>query len=228
LSATAAKTSPSAAPVPASIALDEQHDADCADEHEQRRANVARDPFHERHDDDLCVILGFRAGKDVASRERERVDRGNEISLRLVGGYARLHAADHVETPAAEGCGIERQRQPDIGAFRHRELARHHTHDGRRTAIQLDYTTEDLRIASEHPLPEPVADHANGDVVWPVFAGDEGPAHDRRRPEYSEEILRHRRCVDANGIATPRQRVPGLIERRHAGERAAFFANGYE
>jgi hypothetical protein len=69
--------------------------------------------LHERHEDDLRVIVGLRVREDVAARQCERVDRRNEIAFRAVIGDTRLHPPDHVQAPAVEPRRIEPQRDPN-------------------------------------------------------------------------------------------------------------------
>ncbi len=80
---------------------------------------------------------------------------------------------------------------------------RHHPDDGRWIAVQPDRAPDDARVAAEHPLPEPVADHADAVVVRRILTGDERSTQEWRRSEHAEEIERYRCRIDANGIAGP-------------------------
>jgi hypothetical protein len=97
------------------------------------------------------------------------------------------------------------ERRP---AARKAERRRHHADDGERPLVDADPATDDVRVGSEHPAPEGVAEHnlrprgldagfAHQNVVAPA----EGPSECRRDAENGKQVGAHGRAGEPLGIA---------------------------
>ena len=87
---------------------------------------------------------------------------------------------------AGDRCvGIELKREPEIGRGaedRRVERGIQNTHHDGRLAIEWKAATDHLRVATESPLPESVAEDGDRSTAGPIFVSGEGAAWTRAAP----------------------------------------------
>ena len=143
-------------------ARDEQHEADGAQQQQQRGPRVFDDVAVQRGDRELEVSVVLRVRLLEAFRDVLNVSR------RGVTAHAVLHAADHVEEPRAAVVYAERlivgEWHPELALGRVRQRRRHHADDRVGDAVQPDRLPDDVRVPAEALHPEAVTEQ--DDVVF--------------------------------------------------------------
>ena len=151
-------------------ARDQQDEGDRAQQHPQRRSDVADDDLLHRRDAEAAL---------AAQRVRKRLAELLRGLLQLRGGGgerdARFQAAGGQEEMALHhAVRIDLKRQPDIRRARRRldgfgiERAQHADHFVR-LAVERQLAADDRRVAAEAALPEPFAQDDDVAAVRQVF-----------------------------------------------------------
>src|SRR5206468_7074593 len=141
--------------------------------------------------------------------------KGVHLSLRLTEAGSRFQASDHDQTALIARLPVQpaspvilrakRQRQPNLGAARKREIRRplcaarkiklrwKDANDRALVAIDGNALAQQRRITAEAPLPKSVADQRDPGSAWSFFVGSECPAQQRCHAERLEEPGCHSR-----------------------------------
>jgi hypothetical protein len=169
---------------------DEEHAANGAEQHQQRRARGAHELLLQgpRDADEVRRLIGIRGAQLVRD--------GGEFGVDAVERLAGFHPADGAQivgtalgtrVGGAVGGQVVGGGHPEVGALREVHRDRHHAHHGVGRAVQPHGLVEGVGRPAEAALPEAVAEH---DVLSParrrVIAG-ELPAEDGRHAEHVEE-----------------------------------------
>ena len=134
--------------------------------------------------------------------------RGDDVHLcsRLLERHAAAQASDAVERMVAPIGGLafaQAQRHPERGPLgcRKAELAGHDADHGERLVVHQDLPPDHVGIPAELRLPEAVAEEQRARRSGAIVCVGERTAHQRRGSEDPQNVGRHGRAFDTNGIA---------------------------
>ena len=91
--------------------------------------------------------------------------------------------------PPAHELELGNDLGPDVHVGKQIRHVRHHADDGLRGAIEVKDSADDIRIARELRLPEPLRDHDLHPVDVVLLGSVEAP-HERSQTERGEDVLR--------------------------------------
>jgi hypothetical protein len=168
---------------------DEQHEADRAEQGQQRRAHVARDEI-------LKLSHGRRVTRvEVGPLGGELLLNPFEFGPRLLDRHAVFQPRD--DGVAAPAAGLESgrllrpvERMPDVAPADERPLIidrRHHADDGLTLAVEPQRLPDDARVASES-LPQPMTDDDDAMTCFAQLVRRERAPEQRRDAERGEVI----------------------------------------
>ena len=113
------------------------------------------------------------AGVDIRILRGEPVADGPHFGDHLLERHTRLRPADTGQVPVGPLAGGEVlrifQRRPQGPCRRIRESPGHHADDLDRHSVEHDRPSDDLRVAAETLLPQPVTEDGNLVPAWQIF-----------------------------------------------------------
>ncbi len=195
-------------------ASDQQHEADGAEQQQERRPDRPDDLLAERRYTDAVPGVGRRMlGGDALGNQAG-------LCLGLLERHARLQPRDgpHVAGVAVDvGVGFG-QRPEQLGLSREHparqrlELGRQHADHGVRHEIESDGATDDVRRRAETTLPQTIGDHHDAVVVPFLIRWKKQTTELGTRPHRSEEAVRYLRPVDTFRVTVAGEdRTPGGV-----------------
>ena len=203
---------------------DEEHEADRAQQHQQRRAHVPGGLDAERGDEQAPVV-----GVVVRVVALELLGDGPHLPRGLLHRNPWSHARDEVEelrgaVVVRHLIGLEDERGPDLGVAVEEipEPARHHPDDFVALAVQGEATAHDVRRTPEDPPPGIVAQNRDPIVPGAVLTRLQGPSQQRGHLERGEELAGHALALQAHRLVDAGEvRLPSGLH-RHGRERAGL------
>jgi hypothetical protein len=178
---------------------DEQHEADRAEQDEERRAGRVVDARDLLRRD--AQGPGAREGRLALERQAHRVHQLLRVGLR----NARRQAPDAVEA-ARRGVALVGPQvigQIDrFGVAVQLEAPRHDPDDGVRVVVEQDVAAEHVRVAAVAPLPDVLADDRHRRRPRPPIVVAKPAAETRLHAEHREEARRDEAAVDALGFGS--------------------------
>ena len=146
---------------------DQQHEANGAEKHEERRSHVAHDHVGERHGVERQRVVG------LTERHLQLTADSPQVVIDLRERDARLGTADdrqELTAPALRGRRAEgvvvNERRIHIRVVEQPGAGREHADDLDRRAADPDPAAEHTAIAAELALPEPIVEHGHPFVPW--------------------------------------------------------------
>ncbi len=99
---------------------------------------------------------------------------------------------------------VEHPRHPEIAGLGQVEAARHDPYHRRGASIDRQHPADDLRIATEAALPEPVVEQDDRRGAGGEVLGLEGASDIRRHAQHREKTLGYLPCLHVLGTAGSR------------------------
>ena len=194
---------------------DQQDEADGAEQHQQRTADVADDLLVQRHDAERQAAIGRIDVRKVAPQPGGD---GVHLGLRGGGAGAGLELGENVVVLAgADGGSVrrERQRQEDLAVLgdpkrrhhlaRQRESFGQHADDLERLSVERHRPSDDRWILPITPRPGAVVEDRRSRPARCVVSGFEEPAVQRPRAEHRQQVRGHADRPDAFRFAVASQ-----------------------
>ncbi len=170
-------------------ARDQEDEADGAEQHVQRRADVGDERFAEELRRETVV------GRERRKLLAEDLGRRLQLGLRLLERHPWHQLRRDLEIVSlVAGVRIELERDPDVRVGEELlEIRRaiDHADDRVRYAAQRHHPTEHVRIAVEAPRPGLEAQDDGALAIRAILVLVEGPPHEHPRAEEAEEVARH-------------------------------------
>ncbi len=208
-------------------ARDEQHEADRAEEDEQRRARLRPDQSLAQGDEAHAPVR-VRVGVGLGESRGDAA----QLLLRLRARHTFTDAADDREISTrtlTQLARLARQRRPDLRVGRVPELLRHDADHGRAPAAdERQLLTDDARVSAEAALPEPVTQNDGARPARAELFRRERAAERGRDAEQREEVFRDAHARDHLGQAARVERQAAARVGRQPLEGAALRAPVHE
>ena len=207
----------------------EQHEADGAEENQQRPSNIPQQHVVE--------------GKSV---ERQRVVRlakrrlklcadSPQVTVGLRERHAWLRPCDHREELASSSFrsrGAERvvvhERRVDLRIVEQARSRGEDADDFHRRARDRDRAAEHARVAAELALPEPVIEHGHPGMSRLVLTRQQAPAERDRQAKQAEQAVAHVRSADLARFAGAQHGEHAARIRLDLLERPRVLADAHE
>jgi hypothetical protein len=178
--------------------------ADGADQHQQRPADVADNHVAQRRDRSALspVLL-------VTKLSLPRWHKRPQLTLNGVHINAVVQSPDRLRDRALVegGRDVEGQRHPEFRvAPEQLEIRRHHPNDLVRRIFERHDAAKHVPVAAKSGLPQREAEHRHAMFPRTIFAGCERAADERRRANDIEQICRHLGRRDAHRLADTHER----------------------
>jgi len=165
-------------------ARDQRHERHGAEQHQQRRPDVADQRVAERPQvrEVVCVLGWIRL-------RQPRADDAELLARLLRRGIVAQPAEDLEEVRGAQRAVVvvERKRYDDVRLQGPPEPRGHHSDDLERVAVELDRAADHGRIGAEAPAPKRVGQKHHPVPPANLFFGAEVAAERRRQPDDPEE-----------------------------------------
>src|SRR5262245_16058756 len=148
---------------------------------------------------------------------------GVNIGLGLLQSHALLQPPDgakEMEAADLHSGILKSERRPYLGLLQHTRRVRRDAHHSVAATVELDSLADDLRVASETPLPKPLADDRHPLAARLLFFRQKRAALNRLDAQSLEEICRHRTADNALRLAGASQ-----VERVEHNRRQLFKAS---
>src|SRR5262249_15196428 len=133
---------------------------------------------------------------------------GVNIGLRLLQSHALLQPPDgakEMEAADLHSGIIKSERRPYLGLLQYTRRVRRDAHHSVAATVELDRLADDLRVASETPLPTPLADDRHRRRARSFFFRQKRAALNQPDANSLEEICRHRTADNALRLADASQ-----------------------
>ena len=201
----------------------QQHQADGAEQHEQRRAGVADDVLAERRDREADVGIALGELRLQPSRD------GRDVGRRAIRRYARLQPPDDLDVPGTAVRHAEHlvvlDRRPQLHARRVREAGGQNADDHVRLAVEREHAPDRRGAGAEPLLPELMTEQHDAGAARFVLLWAKRAPEDWLHAQHAEQARAHLSAVQPHRFTDARQRHPERVARGNIGQRVVLRAD---